>query len=580
MKTNQSCSRKIIAELALCLLAPTAALFAQTTPVCAPAPSGLAAWWTAEGNIYDVVGGNNGQAFGTLTFSSNGEVGQAFFFNGSNSYVQVPSSAALKPAGPFSVEAWIYYDRLPGNSGVTIATKGVDAEAVQDWALNIFTSGKLRPHIFVGGSWVAFNCATTLATNMWHHVAMVYDGSTVRGYVNGVQDGSMNVTGMAQTSDNPVRIGAYAPVNGISKNFFSGGIDELSLYSRALSASEIAAIYNAQSAGKCALVPTLAITGQPQSQSLSVGDSVSFSVGVSGTPPVAYQWRFNGTNIAGATNTALTLPSVQLSDGGSYSVEVSNVAGSVTSSNAVLTVTVPVCVPAPAGLVAWWKGDGSAYDAASTHDGLIVSNVSYAVGKAGQGFSFDATNSHVSVPHSPEWDFGTNEFTVEFWVNFRRINATQSFLGHSPGWGSANNKWIFWLNGGVLQFLVDGPSGGYHVISGGSFSPTLNRFHHLAVVRRGGVFVYYVDGAVAGTVTNALNIPPINTPLKIGQVEVGTFLDGTLDEVGIYNRGLLSAEIAAIYNAQSAGKCALVPTLAITGQPQSQSLSVGDSVSF
>ncbi|MDB6018478.1 MAG: glucose/sorbosone dehydrogenase domain protein, partial [Pedosphaera sp.] len=82
-----------------------------------------------------------------------------------------------------------------------------------------------------------------------------------------------------------------------------------------------------------------AISTQPQSQSAAAGSDVTFTVGISGTPSVNYQWRFNGTNIVGATNSNYTRAGVQLGDAGNYSVVATNLAGSVISSNAVLTVT-------------------------------------------------------------------------------------------------------------------------------------------------------------------------------------------------------------------------------------------------
>src|ERR1051326_2458289 len=84
-----------------------------------------------------------------------------------------------------------------------------------------------------------------------------------------------------------------------------------------------------------------AITAQPQSQTLNVGISARFSVAASGTPPLSYQWRFNDTNIAGATASVLTLPSVQAKDGGNYSVIITNIAGAATSDPAILTVLSP-----------------------------------------------------------------------------------------------------------------------------------------------------------------------------------------------------------------------------------------------
>jgi uncharacterized repeat protein (TIGR01451 family) len=96
------------------------------------------------------------------------------------------------------------------------------------------------------------------------------------------------------------------------------------------------------------------ITAQPQPQSLTVtqGQTASFTVVASGTAPLSYQWSLNGTPLTGATSSALTLnngPSsstltlnnVQTTDAGTYTVEVANVAGSITSAGATLTVLVP-----------------------------------------------------------------------------------------------------------------------------------------------------------------------------------------------------------------------------------------------
>ena len=83
------------------------------------------------------------------------------------------------------------------------------------------------------------------------------------------------------------------------------------------------------------------ITTQPQDRTLPAGSVVVFSVIATGSPPLAYQWRFNGTNLAAATAASYTRGHLRLSDAGLYSVVVSNAAGATTSSNALLTVLPP-----------------------------------------------------------------------------------------------------------------------------------------------------------------------------------------------------------------------------------------------
>ena len=84
-----------------------------------------------------------------------------------------------------------------------------------------------------------------------------------------------------------------------------------------------------------------AIATQPQSQTVIAGAPVSFWVGATGTAPLSYQWRKDGTNIAGATAATNTIAAAQTTNAGNYTVVVTNVAGSITSAVATLTVNLP-----------------------------------------------------------------------------------------------------------------------------------------------------------------------------------------------------------------------------------------------
>ena len=104
--------------------------------------------------------------------------------------------------------------------------------------------------------------------------------------------------------------------------------------------SNVAGFTNSPSANLTVNVPP-SITAQPTNVSVRVGNNATFTVSATGTPPPGYQWQFNGSDISGATASSYTRLNAQTNDAGNYSVIVSNVAGPITSSNAVLTVTVP-----------------------------------------------------------------------------------------------------------------------------------------------------------------------------------------------------------------------------------------------
>jgi hypothetical protein len=86
------------------------------------------------------------------------------------------------------------------------------------------------------------------------------------------------------------------------------------------------------------------ILTQPRSQAVVAGGTATFWAAAAGTAPLSYQWQFNGTTIASATATNLVLSSLQASDGGGYTVAVTNLYGAVTSAVAVLTVLVPPAI--------------------------------------------------------------------------------------------------------------------------------------------------------------------------------------------------------------------------------------------
>ena len=108
------------------------------------------------------------------------------------------------------------------------------------------------------------------------------------------------------------------------------------------------------------------IVGQPQNQLVLTGSNAVFSVGATGNNP-AYHWYFNGTSIASAISQTLILTNVQATQAGNYSVSVSNASGSVTSSNAILTVLTVTINPYPAGTLGYDLFEGTCEKAGLTN---------------------------------------------------------------------------------------------------------------------------------------------------------------------------------------------------------------------
>jgi hypothetical protein len=328
----------------------------QVSPMGKPGQMrpGLVARWPGEGNANDIIGTNNGTLV-NIAFT-NGMVNQGFYLNGTSAYVQVADAAGQLNfdvrSNNFTVALWVNL-ASPNGREYLIIDRGTQLN--QPVSYQLFFDPTWDK--FSAGCWdnsvgnVKVLSVTSPTTNTWYHVAMVCDTGVIKLYVNGnreigspAPDGSLtNIPanyGSTRNAEGARTIGRYAgPTYG---NYLHGVLDEVQVFNRALSSNEIAAIYNAGGAGECPPTPTgPTITTQPTNQTVVVGGTASFSVTASGTPPLGYQWSFDGTNIVGATNTTLTLTNVQLVQAGNYAMVVTNTYGSVTSSNAVLTVLVP-----------------------------------------------------------------------------------------------------------------------------------------------------------------------------------------------------------------------------------------------
>lgn len=231
----------------------TTAGWAHLAISCIP---GLVGWWPGEGNENDIAGGHNGTSYNGVTFAP-GEVGQAFSFDGIDDNVRIPFNPIFNSHNALTLEAWVFPVAFP-SSTVTFFGKwdSVDGLDQRSYAFNVDAGGTVTFYINTDGSHENFQTITSsnnVPLNTWSHVAGVYDGSTMKVYVNGELRGQKAYSGGIFVGTADVSIGAIASGGppGQSAGNFTGRVDEPAIYNRALSASEIQAIFNAGSKGKC-----------------------------------------------------------------------------------------------------------------------------------------------------------------------------------------------------------------------------------------------------------------------------------------------------------------------------------------
>ncbi len=203
---------------------------------------GLVSWWRGEWNAVDSVGPNNGTVQGGVTFVP-GKVGQAFEFNGTSGDLLMPTSTTLDLAQGFSLAFWIKVPALPVSNSAFIMCKWVDA--TEQKSIQINPDGTIGLYLYdVAGSSV-MNSTTALTVNTWHHVTATYDGTDQSIYIDGQFDASMPASGNIRNSVGPLSFAhnaGLAALYSFDAAYFAGDLDEIRWYSRALSASEVAAL--------------------------------------------------------------------------------------------------------------------------------------------------------------------------------------------------------------------------------------------------------------------------------------------------------------------------------------------------
>lgn len=260
-------------SLALC----SSASFAGAR-TCVEPPSGLVSWWPGDGDAQDIVGENEGTPQNGASFVD-GMVGQAFSFDGVDDFVSAPHNESQDLREALTIDAWIMRKGpcLELNC-IVLMKEDVPAPFEQDLRYGIvlhddpghWTFGRVSLSLNTGVWEDVAISNTVLQEDVWYHVAGTYDGSDARIYVNGLLENSVEKPGpLLSSSGGAMKIGQESAA-GDNPEVFSGLIDEVELFNRALSAEEIATLYDAGSAGKCKDGAFVEIDIKPFSKSNSI----------------------------------------------------------------------------------------------------------------------------------------------------------------------------------------------------------------------------------------------------------------------------------------------------------------------
>lgn len=220
----------------------------------AQVPAGLVAAYSFDAGTgataTDSSGKSNTGTLANTTWTTSGKFGGALTFNGTSSMVTVADNTTLDLTNGMTLSAWVY----PTSNSAAWRTV-ILKENTTDLVYALYGTGDTavpQGMRLAGGATKAALGTAAPALNTWTHLAVTYDGSNLRMYVNGTLTGTTAATGNMANSALPLRIGG----NAIWGEYFAGRIDEVRVFNRALSATELTAMMNAPVAGASSAQPT------------------------------------------------------------------------------------------------------------------------------------------------------------------------------------------------------------------------------------------------------------------------------------------------------------------------------------
>jgi hypothetical protein len=573
---------------------PTVAAGSYEAAMITSAPE---AWWRLDEpagstNMFDGMGRHNGfytNAAGGATLPTLGVTGAlvndantaASFSSAGQGVGFAPYSPALN-ASQQTYEAWVKTSVLDGQSpfSSTYGGNGMWCQTISGWWYGDCSGG-------YWGNNGNVNTNGAIIPGYWSYVVMIYDPVSnssypFKLYVNGQTDGYI-WGGVPVNNSGPFIIGARGAGSSTSSiladRFFDGQVDEVAVYQRVLSGTEI----TAHMAARGVVIIPASFSTPLLSQTVTTGKSISFSTSVLGTSPISLQWYKDGTKLNNQTNSSYSIASTALGDTGVYTLWATN-AGATNSISASLSVYSPFYYAnVTNNLVLHLRMDGDGTDSSGHGNNATLSSSpapTFPPGIIGSGSMESITTtindqslsnvtsaSYASIGTAgsgPPADlrFGAStSFSVSVWVKEPAGSltgdlpfiGTQTNSANNPGWGLTpdykTGGWQWGLNDGANNV---GATGTANPINDGNWHSFI-----LTVDRTAAVADSYVDGihTASKSIAGLGSIDNNNYwPIAIGQDPTFLYKEpGTniVDDIGIWRRALTPLEVTQIASAGS-----------------------------
>ena len=535
--------------------------FVITVSLC---PLDMTHYWKLDdsGAPYEDSYGTNDATCTNCPTATSGKVNGAQQFNGSDDEVNVNDDDTFDwgKDDSFSIEYWMKTSESTSGNRVLVGRD--DSSTSLHWWIGCADNATVRFQLgdingngkFIGGTGPVLN------DGQWHLIVAVRDDADGNNIIyvdaNNIAEAYHDYTAGFGADGVALNIG-YLNLGGHYR--YNGIMDEIAIYDRALSITDIQKHYNDGLAGKgyCneePVAPTIISTAVTEA---TVGKLYTYDVDANGNPPSTYALVESPNDMTIDANNGLIEWEPNVSQLGLNAVEVEaiNSEGNDVQVFDVNVVTAPIC---PDDMISYWKMDDTdippIVDFYGDNDGTCSSGCPdhNSSGIVNEALYFDGSDSVDVSDGNDDFDWtSTDSFTIELWMN-----STQCCSGNKVFIGRDDGSLHWWIGGSqsgdVAAFqLMDRTRTG-KFISGG---PPINdgSWHHIVAVREGSIDLnrLYVDGVEEANDTHDYSQGFDSTDaLNIGYINLSPYYryTGLIDELAVYNRALTPAEIEDHWN--------------------------------
>jgi hypothetical protein len=361
------------------------------------------------------------------------------------------------------------------------------------------TSGALEANLYDGANRITSTSTKVVNDGEQHHVAVTWDSTTLRLYVDGLEEGSVAAGAIGDVTTYDLQAG------GVSGNYTDCTIDDVLIYDRALTAPEIQTLYRLGRAGIYQRQQSVITTSAAPATDNVAGSGIirvksearpSFSSGIATHDQSAYPRLWDG--VVGSWCPSLGATGSTLRD-------LSGRHNHGTLTNTTLSTV--------------WQPDG---------------------------LDLDGTDDYISTNIDSEIDWSNDSWSVSIMAKSNNLSGIDAIISWGDGTKSPYGLWA--LTRGLGGYIT------FDVFSGGdittSVQMTLGQWYHIVVVYTSATDVeVFVDGVSVGTSSSMTITPhPSAIPVRIGYSSFNsTTWNGTIDDVLIYDRALSPNEIQTLY---------------------------------